>query len=299
MRIFVTGASGWIGAPTVRKLVEAGHEVTGLARSDRAAAAVTASGATAVRGSLDDVDVLAAEASQSDGVVHLAFRHDIAFTGDYEGASSSDREAIDTFGDALAGSDRPLLIASGTLGLAPGRIGTERDMPETSANPRLANAQATLALATRGVRSIVVRFAPTVHGTGDQGFVATLVDIARETGVSGYLGDGTNRWPAVHVSDAADLVWRAMEKAPAGSVLHATAEDGIATRAIAEAIGQHLSVPVEQIPADLAMEHFRFLGGFFGTDAPASSTLTRESLDWHPTGPGLLEDIAAGAYKPE
>ena len=299
MRIFVTGASGWIGTPSVRKLVEAGHAVNGLARSGRAAAVVAAGGATAVRGSLDDLDVLAAEAARSDGVVHLAFRHDIAFTGDYEGASASDRAAIDTFGTVLADSDRPLLIASGTLGLAPGRVGTERDMPEASANARHANAEATLALATRGVRSIVVRFAPTVHGTGDRGFVNTLVNIARETGVSGYLGDGTNRWPAVHVSDAADLVWRAIEKAPAGSVLHATAEEGIATRAIAETIGQHLSVPVAQIPAEKAMEHFRFLGGFFGTDAPASSSLTRESLDWQPTGPGLLEDIAAGAYKPE
>jgi nucleoside-diphosphate-sugar epimerase len=295
MRIFMTGASGWIGSPSTRSLVAAGHEVVGLARSDEAAAAVEAAGGTPVRGGLDDLTLLRAQAADSDGVVHLAFRHDIAFTGDFAGAAASDLAAIEALGDALAGSGNPLVIASGTLGLKPGGVGTERDLPDPAANPRIANAAATLDLAERDVRSVVIRFAPTVHGEGDHGFIATLVGIAREAGVSGYLGDGANRWPAVHVSDAADLVHRAVENAPAGSVLHATGEDGVTTKSIAEAIGAQLAVPVESIPAERA-DHFRFLAGFFGMDAPASSDITRELLGWNPTGPTLLEDINEGRY---
>jgi nucleoside-diphosphate-sugar epimerase len=295
MRYFVTGASGWIGSASIRSLVGTGHEAVGLARSDEAAAAVEASGAAVVRGSLDDLDLLREQAAATDGVVHMAFRHDVAFSGDFATAADSDLKAIEAFGDALEGSGKPLVIASGTLGLAPGQIGTERDRPDRAANPRIANAYATLDLAERGVRSIVIRFAPTVHGEGDHGFVATLVEIARETKVSGYLGDGGNRWPAVHRLDAADLVHRAVEHAPAGSVLHATAEDGVATRDIAEAIGRQLDLPVESIPADEA-GHFRFLAGFFGMDAPASSEITRELFAWHPTGPTLIEDIDAGRY---
>jgi nucleoside-diphosphate-sugar epimerase len=295
MRYFVTGASGWIGSASIRSLVKDGHQAVGLARSDEAASAVEAAGAEVVRGSLDDLDLLRAQAAESDGVVHMAFRHDIAFSGDFGGAAESDLRAIQAFGDALEGSGNSLVIASGTLGLAPGQIGTERDVPERSVNPRIANAYATLDLAERGVRSIVIRFAPTVHGEGDHGFIATLVEIAREAKVSGYLGDGSNRWPAVHRLDAADLVHRAVVNAPAGSVLHATAEDGVATRDIAEAIGRQLDLPVESIPAERA-DHFRFLSGFFGLDAPASSGITRELLDWNPTGPTLLEDIDAGRY---
>jgi nucleoside-diphosphate-sugar epimerase len=295
MRYFVTGASGWIGSATVRELIVAGHQVAGLARSDDAASTVDAMGADVVRGSLGDLDLLAAEAARSDGVVHLAFRHDVAFTGDFATAVESDRRAIERFGEALAGTGRPLLIASGTLGLAPGRVGTEADRPDPAAHPRIANAYAALALADRGVRSIVVRFAPTVHGAGDHGFVATLVDIARESGVSGYLGDGGNRWPAVHRLDAADLVCRAVDRAPAGSVLHATDETGVETRAIAEAIGRQLDLPVAPIPNDRA-DHFRFLSGFFGMDAPASSDLTRELLGWQPSHPGLLAELDAGVY---
>jgi nucleoside-diphosphate-sugar epimerase len=296
MRIFVTGASGWIGSATVRELVAAGHQATGLARSDTAAASVEAAGAGVVRGSLDDLDLLREQANRSDGVVHLAFRHDLAFTGEFQAAADTDRRAIDAFGDGLEASHRPLIVASGTLGLAPGRIGTERDMPDPTGHPRTPNAYAALALADAGVRSIVVRFAPTVHGPGDHGFIATLVDIARDTGVSGYIGDGANRWPAVHRLDAADLVRRAVEKAPAGSVLHATDEDGITTRSIAEAIGRHLDVPLVSIPADQVGDHFRFLSGFFGVDAPASSTLTRELLGWQPRHPGLIADLDGGAY---
>lgn len=293
MELFITGASGWIGAPTVAGLLAAGHTVRGLTRSDEAAAKVESAGAQAVRGDLLDLDVLRAAAASSDGVVHLAFRHDVAFTGDFAAAAASDRAAIEALGDALAGTDKPLLVASGTLGVAPGRLGTERDLPELGDNPRLVNAAVTRALADRGVRSVVVRLPPTVHGAGDGGFVAALVDIARTTGVSGYRGDGANRWPAVHVSDAADLLVRAVERAPAGSVLHATAEDGVATKDIATAIARRLGVPARSIEEP---SHFGFLAGMFGLDAPASSDLTRALLGWQPTGPGLIEELDAGVY---
>ncbi len=296
MRIFLTGASGWIGSPTTSKLIDAGHQVIGLARSDQAAATVAGLGAGVVRGSLDDLDLLRAEAARSDGVVHLAFRHDVAFSGDYQAAADSDRLAIEALGSSLEGSDRPLIVASGTLGLAPGRVGTERDRPDPSQHPRIQNAYTALALADRGVRSVVIRFAPTVHGVGDHGFIATLVDIARDTNVSAFIGEGANRWPAVHRFDAADLVARAVEKSPAGSVLHATAETGVPTRDIAAAIGRQLGLPVAPIPVEQAAGHFRHLGQFFAADAPASSDLTRELLDWQPTGPGLLADIDAGRY---
>ena len=296
MQVFVTGASGWIGSATVQELLGAGHDVVGLARSADSATALAAAGAEPLLGSLDDLDTLRAAATRSDGVIHLAFKHDIAFTGDFQGAVDADRRAIEVFGDALEGSGRPLLIASGTLGLAPGRVGTERDLPDPAVHPRIANAHAALSLADRGVRSSVVRFAPTVHGEGDHGFVATLVNIAREKQIAGFLGDGSNRWPAVHRLDAANLVRLAFEKAPAGSVLHATDEDGIATRAIAEAIGRQLDVPVASIPDDEAADHFGFLAGFYGMDAPASSLLTRELLGWAPTQPGLLADLDEGRY---
>ncbi|HVV74921.1 MAG TPA: SDR family oxidoreductase [Mycobacteriales bacterium] len=298
MKLFVTGASGWIGAPTVRKLIAAGHEVIGLARSDEAASTVETLGAQVARGTLDDVDVLRDEATRSDGVIHLGFRHDVAFTGDFAAAADTDRRAIETFGEALAGTDRPLLIASGTLGLAPGRTASETDMPDPHSNPRSANAHTALALAERGVRSILVRFAPTVHGAGDHGFVATLVDVAREAGFSAYVGDGSNRWPAVHRDDAAELVFRAIENAPTGALLHATAEAGVELRAVAEAIGRQLDVPTRSIAASDVGGHFRFLSALVGLDAPASSALTRSLLDWRPSGPGLVEDLDAGSYTP-
>jgi nucleoside-diphosphate-sugar epimerase len=305
MRVFVTGASGWIGSAVVPELLGAGHQVTGLARSDASAAALTAAGAQVHRGTLDDLDSLHGAAAAADGVIHLAFKHDIAFSGDFQGAAEADRRAIETFGDALAGSGRPFVIASGTLGLAPGRVATERDglapdpaqaTPFSGAQARLANAHLTLALASRGVRSTVLRLPPTVHGDGDNGFLATIVGIARDQGVSGYLGDGSNRWPAVHRLDAAHLFRLAVEQAPPGSALHAVADEGVPIRAVAEVIGRHLDIPVVSISPEDAAGHFAWLAGFLGADSPASSTLTRELLDWQPTQPGLIDDLDKGHY---
>ncbi len=294
MRILVTGASGWIGSASVAQLIAAGHHVLGLARTDEAAAKVAALGAEVVRGSLDDLAGLRAAAARAEGVVHLGYNHDFS---QMAAAAQTDRAAIDVFADVLEGTAGPLLIASGTLGLAPGRVGTEADTPNPAVHPRVANAAYTLGLAGRGIRAIVVRFAPTVHGAGgDHGFVAVLAHIARKKGLSAYIGEGANRWPAVNRLDAGKLVQLAVDKAAPGTVLHAVAEEGIATRDIATALGQFLNVPVEAIPADRAGEHFGWLGPFFGADAPASNARTRELLGWEPTRATLLEDIAAGHY---
>jgi nucleoside-diphosphate-sugar epimerase len=305
MNVFITGASGWIGSAVVPELIGAGHQVVGLARTDAAAAALTAAGAKVEYGTLDDLDVLRNAAAASDGVIHLAFKHELAFSGDFQGAADADRAAVEAFGDVLAGSDRPFVIASGLLGVTPGRVATELDghasdptRTDLPAGPatRHATAELVLSLASRGVRASIVRLAPTVHGDGDQGFVATLVDIARDKGVSGYIGDGANRWPALHRSDAARLFCLAVADAPAGSTLHGTAEEGVPIRAVAEVIGRHLDVPVVSIaPADAAA-HFTWLAGFIGTDSPASNTRTRELLGWEPTGPGLIDDLEQGHY---
>ncbi|ATL81240.1 3-beta hydroxysteroid dehydrogenase [Streptomyces malaysiensis subsp. malaysiensis] len=299
MRIFVTGASGWIGSALVPELIDAGHQVIGLARSDSSAAALTAAGAEVVRGTLDDLDVLSTATTAADGVIHLAFKHDIAFTGDYQGAAEADRRAVDTFADALAGTDRPFVLASGLVGLKSGQVSTERDTPTVNGTPaslRSATATAARALASRGVRSSVVRLSPTCHGEGDNGFMAHLVATARAKGVSGYLGDGDQRWPAVHRLDAARLFRLAVEKAPAGAVLHGVAEEGIALRDIAEVIGRHLDVPTASVAPEAAAEHFTWLSDFVALDSPASNALTRELLDWRPTHPGLLEDLDKGHY---
>jgi len=294
MRILVTGASGWVGSASVKELVSAGHQVLGLARNDEAAAKITQLGAEAVRGSLDDLASLRSAAAQAEGVVHLGYNHDFS---QMAAAAQTDRAAIEVFADVLQGTGGPLLIASGTLGLAPGRVGREDDIPNVSVHPRIVNATYTVGLADRGIRSMVLRLAPTVHGAGgDHGFVAVLARIAREKGVSAYLGEGHNRWPAVSRLDAGKLVRLAIDKAPPGSVLHAVAEEGIATRDIATALGQFLDVPVESIPVERAQQHFDWLGMFFGADAPASSARTRSLLGWEPTHATLLEDIAGGHY---
>ncbi|MEV6117807.1 SDR family oxidoreductase [Streptomyces sp. NPDC052109] len=299
MRIFVTGASGWIGSALVPDLLGAGHQVVGLARSEASAAALTAAGAEVVRGTVDDLDVLRDAAAASDGVIHLAFKHDIAFSGDFKGAAEADRRAVDVFGDVLAGSDRPFVLASGLAGLTHGRVATERDMPTLDDSPvslRGVTAQEVLGFASRGIRSSVVRLSPTCHGDGDNGFMATLVAVAREKGVSGYIGDGANRWPAAHRLDAARLFRLAVEKAPAGSVLHGVAEEGVAIRDVAEVIGRHLEVPVRSVAPEAAAGHFGWLAGFLGLDVPASSALTRELLGWQPTQPDLLDDLDKGHY---
>ncbi|MEV0281498.1 SDR family oxidoreductase [Streptomyces sp. NPDC050610] len=309
MRVFVTGASGWIGSAVVPELIGAGHQVLGLARSDESAATLAEAGAEVCRGTLDDLGVLRGAAAGSDGVIHLAYKHDLMIGGDAGAAVEADRRAIDAFGEALAGSGRPLVIANGTLGVTPGRILTEQDgqasaegsAAEGSAQSggpatRMANAHAAVALAEGGVRSSVVRLAPTVHGDGDYGFLPVLIGVARERGVAGYIGDGAARWSAVHRFDAARLFRLAAESAPAGSTLHAAGDEGVPMRDIAEAIGRGLGLPTASIsPAD-APAHFGWLAPTLDLDSPASSARTRELLDWRPTGPGLLDDLDKGHY---
>ncbi len=305
MRIFVTGASGWIGSAVVAELLGAGHEVVGLARSEAAAQRVAEAGAIVQRGDIDDPDGLAKAADDSEGVVHLAFQHEVAFGGNFAAAAGADRRAVEAMGAALADSDRPFVLASGILGLTSGRVATEDDgfMPsaETRANPagrRAATALFTLSLRGIGVRSSVLRFPPTVHGDGDHGFVAMLVGIARQKGLAGYVGDGMNRWPAVHRSDAALLTRLAVEAAPAGSVLHAVADEGVPFRDIAEAMGRHLGVPATSVASADAAEHFSHLGHFVSLDSPASAAFTRDLLGWEPAGPSLLEDLEEDHYYP-
>ncbi len=305
MRVFITGASGWIGCAVVPELLAAGHHVVGLARSDASAAALIAAGAEVRRGTLDDLDQLRAGTDAADGVIHLAFKHDLAFSGDFERAADADRQAVETIGETLVGSERPFVIASGILGIAPGRIATEQD--GHGANPAVAawgsgpqtrwgTAELVISLGSHGVRSSIVRLAPTNHGEGDTGFIATLVRIAREKGVSGYIGDGTNRWTAVHRLDSARLFRLALEHAPAGSTLHGLADEGVAIRDIAEVIGRHLDLPVVSIAPEDAGEHFTWLAGFLGADSPASSVWTRELLGWQPTQLGLIADLDLGHY---
>jgi nucleoside-diphosphate-sugar epimerase len=303
MRIFVTGASGWIGSAVVPELIGAGHEVVGLARSEASAQRLESAGAMVQRGDVDDPDGLAKAAADSDGVIHLAFQHEVAFGGDFATAAAADRRAVEAMGGALAGSDRPFVLASGMLGLTAGRTATEDDglvpSAEVRSNPagrRAATALFTLSLAGTGVRSSVLRLPPTVHGDGDNGFMATFVALARRRGGAGYVGDGANRWPAVHRSDAARLARLAVEAAPAGSVLHAVADEGVPFRQIAQAMGRHLGIPTISVaPAD-AVEHFAPLGHFVALDTPATAIITRDLLAWEPTGPSLLEDLEQDHY---
>jgi nucleoside-diphosphate-sugar epimerase len=291
MRVFVTGASGWIGSAVVPELIGSGHQVLGLARSDSSAVTVAATGAEVLRGDLDDLDTLRAGAASCDGVIHLAFIHD--FT-QMETSIQADGRAIKTIGAALEGSDKPLVIASGTPQVL-GRAATERDEPAPGGPlaGRAANAQTALGMAARGVRSSVVRLPRSVHGEGDHhSLIARVIGTARDKGVSGYVGDGSSRWPAVHVLDAAHLFRLAVEQAPAGSVLHAVADEGVPVRDFAAVIGRHLNLPTASVPA----EDFGFLGAVLAVDQPASSALTRELLGWRPDQPGLIEDLDQGHY---
>ena len=293
MRIFVTGASGFIGSAVVAELIDAGHDVIGLARSDQAASAVQAAGAEPHRGALDDLESLRSGAAAADGVIHTAYIHDFSRMQD---SARTDLLAIETLGTALEGSGRPMVITTGTALIKPGEVATEEDSADSDSHPRLKAEDAAKAFAARGVRTATVRPGASVHGEGDHGFVPVLIDIARTKGVSAYIGDGSNRWPAVHRLDAANLYRLALEDAPAGSVFHAIADEGIATREIAEVIGRHLELPVVSIAPEDAAEHFGWMGMFFGIDAPASSALTQERLGWRPVRPGLIEDLEQGHY---
>ncbi len=309
MRVFVTGASGWVGRGLVPELLAAGHTVTGLARSDAAAGSLRAAGAEVRPGSLDDLGILRDAAASSDGVVHLAFKHDIAFSGDFAGATAADRAAIETFGEVLAGTGKPFVIASGilgVLGLAPGVLATERDglatpagdyeVPISGGEGRVGNAHLTLAFAGRGVRSSVVRLPPATHGDGDNGFIPAAIGFARAKGAAAYVGDGANRWPAVHRDDAARLFRLALESAPAGSVLHAVGDEGVPVREIAGIFAAHLDVPAVSVTPGQAGEYLGWLGRFWGIDGPASAQITRGLLGWEPARQGLIADLKEGHY---
>ncbi|RIJ70509.1 SDR family oxidoreductase [Nakamurella silvestris] len=297
MRVFVTGSTGWIGTAAVDDLLRAGHEVLGLARSDAAARTLEQKGAIALRGDLDDLDALRRGSAESDAVVHLANKHDWSNPAE---SNRAERAAVQAIADALVGTDHPFVLASGLL-----RPGHEGLALETDDNPavgaesmRGGSENLALEYLDHGVRSIALRFAPSVHGVRDHGFIASIVAVAQRTGVSGYVGDGSTAWSAVHRSDAAQLVRLAVEQAPAGARLHAVAEERVTSKAIAEAIGEVLNLPAVSIDPGDADTHFGFIGRFFGTEMTGSSAATRDDYHWVPSGPTLLSDIGSGAYTP-
>ena len=294
MRVFVTGATGFIGSAVVRELLDTGYEVLGLVRSDQGAASLTAVGAKVHRGDLNDLDSLRSGAAASDGVIHTAYNHD--FSVSRLEAAQADRRAITAMAEALMGSNRPLVITSGTGVRAGGRMATEDTAPASDPTGRYANEEAAMAFVERGVRIVVVRFPPSVHGRGDHGFVPILINIARTKGASAYPGDGSNRWPAVHRLDAAHLFRLAVESAPAGARLHGVGDEGVPVREIAEVIARHLKLPLTSISSEEASTHFGFLGAFFARDCPATSALTQKLLGWHPLQPGLIADLDEGHY---
>ncbi len=299
MRVFITGASGHVASAVIPELLNHGHQVVGLARSDASAATVTALGAEVLRGDLDALATLRAAAGAADGVIHLAFKHEAMRTGDFMGAVGSDLTAIQAIGTTLAGTDKPFVATGGTLMLAmagiTGRPGTERDQSE--GGPRVDAANYTIGLAQQGVRSSVVRLAPMVHSDLDHhGFTHALIEFARQNGVAAYTGDGSNRWPAVNTYDVGVLYRLALEKAPAGSTLHGVADTGIPRRIIAETIAGRLGVEAKSVTDDQAPQYLGFLAAFAGLDNPTSNDITRELLGWEPTHPGLIDDVNTGHY---
>ncbi|MFC4032761.1 SDR family oxidoreductase [Streptomyces polygonati] len=298
MRVFVTGATGYVGSAVVRELIDAGHQVVGLARSERAAASLTAAGAEAHRGDLADLAGLRAGAAAADGVIHTAFQN-IGPDTDFAASCRAEDRAVEALGEALAGSGRPFVMTSGTGLVTAGPLATEEDAadPASPVGLRAGAEETALSFAARGVRVSVVRLSPSVHSDGDRhGFVPSLIGIARATGISAYAGDGSNRWPAVHRLDAARLYRLAVEAAPAGARLHAVGEEGVPLREIAGAIGRQLELPVVGVSGQQATDHFGWLAGFVSLDNPSSSALTRKLLGWRPVGPGLVADLDAGHY---
>jgi nucleoside-diphosphate-sugar epimerase len=295
MRIFLTGASGFIGSAITKELLLAGHQVLGLARSDESAKKIAAAGAEVHRGSLDDLESLQRGAAASDGVIHTAFIHDFS---KFKDNCETDRAAIEAIGAALAGTARPLVITSGTALFQLGRPATEADAPRVGSDtiPRVASEEAAKAMAEKGVHVSVVRLPPTVHGQGDKGFVPMLIGLARQKGVSAYVGEGRNRWSAVHRLDAARLYVLAAQKAAKHAIYHGVGEEGVATRAIAETIGRHLHLPVVSKTGTEVADHFGWLGTFFSYDVPASSVATQEQLGWIAKQPGLIADLDQGHY---
>jgi nucleoside-diphosphate-sugar epimerase len=296
MRVFVTGATGFVGSAVVQELLGAGHQVVGLARSDKGAAAVAAAGAEVFRGSLEDTDGLKRAAGHADGVIHTGYIHDFSATANPAAAAAVDGRSIAAFGEALAGTGKPLVIAAG-LPAKPGVLVTEDDAaPENPAYPRVSE-PAAIALANRGVRVCVVRQPPSVHGAGDPHFVTALIGIARAKGLAAYVGDGANVWSAVHRLDAARLYRLALEQAPAGTLLNAVADEGVPFREITEVIGRHLNVPVKSVTAAEAPGHFGPVFALFAQfNAPASSARTQERFGWRPVEPGLIADLDQGHY---